>query len=165
MPSLAKTERAALCDLLLVAGPDAPTLCEGWSTRDLAAHLVIREGRPDAAAGVVVSQLAGYTKLVQERAARRSFMDLVKTIRTGPPFWNPMRIGPIAEAVNGLEFLVHHEDVRRAQPDWVPRELEDWEQDAIWDRLRATTAARWAWFSGARRARRRPFAPALRPWH
>lgn len=137
MPSLAKTERAALCDLFLLVGPDAATLCEGWRTRDLAAHLVIREGRPDAAGGVVVGALAGYTKKVQDKAALRSFVDLVKTIRTGPPFWNPMRIGPLAEAVNGLEFLIHHEDVRRAQPEWVPRQLDDWEQDAIWDRLPA----------------------------
>lgn len=37
----------------LVAGPDAPTLGAGWKTRDLAAHLVVRESRPDAAAGVI----------------------------------------------------------------------------------------------------------------
>jgi hypothetical protein len=36
-------ERLELCDLLLELGPDAPTLCEGWTTADLAAHLVLRE--------------------------------------------------------------------------------------------------------------------------
>ena len=40
-------------------GPDGPTLCEGWQTRDLAAHLVLRERRPDAAAGVMGGPLAG----------------------------------------------------------------------------------------------------------
>src|SRR5882762_622635 len=36
-------ERRELCDLFLELGPDAPTLCEGWTTLDLAAHLVLRE--------------------------------------------------------------------------------------------------------------------------
>ncbi len=38
----APIERAALADLMAELGPDAPTLCEGWTTRDLAAHLVVR---------------------------------------------------------------------------------------------------------------------------
>jgi uncharacterized protein (TIGR03083 family) len=42
MATLAQEERNELCDLMLETGPDAPTLCEGWTTRDLAAHLVIR---------------------------------------------------------------------------------------------------------------------------
>ena len=37
----------ALCDLFEEVGPDAPTLCGDWTTRDLAAHLVMRERRPD----------------------------------------------------------------------------------------------------------------------
>ena len=52
MTSVAATERADLCDLFRAVGPDAPTLCEGWTTRDLAAHLVVRERRPDAVAKV-----------------------------------------------------------------------------------------------------------------
>ena len=47
--SFARDERIALCDLLDETGPEAPTLCEGWRTLDLAAHLVLREHRPDAA--------------------------------------------------------------------------------------------------------------------
>ena len=50
--SYSREERLALCALLDETGPDAPTLCEGWTTGDLAAHLVLRERRPDAAAGV-----------------------------------------------------------------------------------------------------------------
>src|SRR5439155_20488720 len=56
---VARDERSALCDLFAEVGPDAPTLCGGWLTRDLAAHLVIRERRPDAAAGIVIKPLAG----------------------------------------------------------------------------------------------------------
>ena len=50
---LAQLERGRLCDLLLVVGPDHPTLCEGWTTADLAAHLVIRERKPLAGPGIV----------------------------------------------------------------------------------------------------------------
>src|SRR5690606_6390908 len=34
------------------------------------------------------------------------------------------------------EFFVHHEDVRRAQPDWRPRELPDAQARALWRQLR-----------------------------
>ena len=47
----ARAERASLCDLLAEVGPDAPTLCEGWTTALLAAHLVVRERRPDGGPG------------------------------------------------------------------------------------------------------------------
>nr|BFE88977.1 hypothetical protein GCM10020093_115780 [Planobispora longispora] len=51
----ARAERAALSDLFARLGPDAPTLCEGWTTFDLAAHLVLRERRLDAAPGIALS--------------------------------------------------------------------------------------------------------------
>ena len=57
--SLASRERAALCDLFAEVGPDAPTLCAGWTTRDLAAHLLVRERRPWASAGIVVPRWPG----------------------------------------------------------------------------------------------------------
>src|SRR5581483_3090843 len=79
--SYSRRERLALCDLLDKTGPDAPTLCEGWTTGDLAAHLVLREHRPDAAGGVLGGPLAGYTARVQQRIKERTrFADLVRTI-------------------------------------------------------------------------------------
>ena len=62
--TLAQTERAALADLFTELGPDQPTLCEGWDTGDLLAHLLVRERRMDAAAGVVIKPLAGWTAKV-----------------------------------------------------------------------------------------------------
>src|SRR5437667_638875 len=47
-------ERQQLCDLFVELGPDAPTLLEPWSTRDLAAHLVLREHDHLAAPGLVL---------------------------------------------------------------------------------------------------------------
>ena len=52
-PTLAQQERNTLCDLFVELGSEAPTLCEGWSTADLAAHLVVRERRPDSGPGLV----------------------------------------------------------------------------------------------------------------
>ncbi len=117
-------ERAALCDLFVDVGPDAPTLSGEWTTRDLAAHLVIREGRPDAAIGLVVGRLGGYTGRVQAAAAEQPWERLVATVRSGPPRWSPMRIAPVDRAVNTIEFFVHHEDVRRATEPWTVRELD-----------------------------------------
>lgn len=136
-PSLARRERHALCDLALVLGPDAPTLCEGWTTGDLAAHLVLRERRPDAAAGVAGGPLAGYTASVQQRLRDRiPFPDLVRMIRSGPPRLSVMALPGVDERANTVEYFVHHEDVRRGAPGWEPRELSRGEADMLWRRLR-----------------------------
>jgi uncharacterized protein (TIGR03085 family) len=135
--SYSREERLALCTLLDETGPDAPTLCEGWTTGDLAAHLVLREHRPDAAAGVVGGPLAGYTARVQQRIkARTPFPELVQTIRSGPPKLSVMALPGMDERANAVEFFVHHEDVRRAGSGWEPRELSGGESDMLWHRLR-----------------------------
>jgi len=135
--SYSTDERGALCALLDKTGPDAPTLCEGWTTGDMAAHLVLRERRPDAAAGVAGGPLAGYTARVQQRLKDRiPFADLVRMIRTGPPRLSVMALPGVDERANAVEFFVHHEDVRRGAPGWEPRELSRGEADMLWRRLR-----------------------------
>jgi uncharacterized protein (TIGR03085 family) len=120
----ARRERAELCELFLELGPDEPTLCGDWTTRDLAAHLVVRERRPDAAIGIVVPKAAGYTDRVQAGVADTEWTELVETVRSGPPFWSPTRLAKVDELANTVEFFVHLEDVRRAQPTWEPRALD-----------------------------------------
>ena len=135
--SYSRDERLALCALLDKTGPDAPTLCEGWTTGDLAAHLVLREHRPDAAAGVAGGPLAGYTTRVQQRIRQRiPFPGLVRMIRSGPPRLSVMALPGMDERVNAVEFFVHHEDVRRAADGWEPRALGSDESDMLWGRLR-----------------------------
>lgn len=137
MTDLAVSERAQLTDLLDKLGPNAPTLCEGWLTRDLAAHLVLRERRFDAVAGIVIRPLSGWTRRVQSRVARRNFSWLVDRLRGGPPRWSPARLRRIDEGANNVEFFVHHEDIRRAQPEWQPRTLDSAANELLWRRTRA----------------------------
>ncbi|GHB30913.1 TIGR03085 family protein [Streptomyces viridiviolaceus] len=138
MSTFAKRERLLLADLLETAGPDAPTLCEGWRTRDLAAHVVVRERRPDAAGGTLIKQLAPRLDRVMDEYGAKPYEELIQLIRTGPPRFSPFSLKQIDEAANTVEFYVHTEDVRRAQPDWTPRELDPVFQDALWSRLERT---------------------------
>jgi len=134
--SVATDERSALCDLFDELGPDQPTLCEGWQTRDLAAHLVLREHRPDAAPGILLKPFAGHTKRVQDGYARRPWSELVDLVRGGPPVWWPTRIEAVDKLVNSVEFFVHHEDARRGQDGWEPRKPDERRDAAMWDGLR-----------------------------
>jgi uncharacterized protein (TIGR03085 family) len=133
---IAADERRALCDLFDELGPDVPTLCDGWQARDLAAHLVLRDRRPDAAAGIQVKALAGHTERVQRSLAARPWADLVRLVRTGPPAWSPFRLPGVANMVNGAEYFVHHEDVRRGQPDWEPRPPDAGRDAVLWRLIR-----------------------------
>ncbi|MQA06881.1 MAG: TIGR03085 family protein [Streptosporangiales bacterium] len=136
MRSLARAERAALCDLLDQVGPDAPTLCDGWVTRDLAVHLAIRERRPDAALGMFVPPLSGHRDRVQEALGKRPWRALVQLLRGGPPVLSAFSPPPVDAALNAIEFFVHHEDVRRAQDGWQPRELPEQHTEELWRRMR-----------------------------
>ena len=128
----AQIERAALSDLFAQLGPDASTLCEGWTTRDLAAHLVVRESRPDAALGIIATPFAKHGDKVRLRYAAKPYSELVAAVRSGPPKWSVMRPGPIDRAANTLEYFVHHEDVRRAQDGWEPRQLDAGLESELW---------------------------------
>jgi uncharacterized protein (TIGR03085 family) len=130
--SLAQQERKTICDLFLERGADAPTLCEGWSTADLAAHLVVRERRPDSGPGLVWPPLADWTDKVRRAERDRTpWEELVATVRRGPP----LLLRPFDEAMNTVEFFIHVEDVRRAQPGWEPREISPDLADALWKRV------------------------------
>lgn len=130
MTDFAATERAALADLMTELGPDAPTLCGDWTTRDLAAHLIVRGTRPDAALGIVVPPLAAHTKRVQDEMAKRPWPDLVRKARQRP-WWAVFT----DELINRTEYFVHHEDVRRAQPGWQARPLSTEFARGLWQRV------------------------------
>lgn len=131
-----RAERAALCDLFMKVGPDAPTLCEGWTTYDLAAHLVIRERKPLSGPGLVMGGTAArLTARILVRAKEtHPYSGLVALVRSGPP----RLLTPFDKVMNLTEYFVHHEDVRRGGGDTTPRtpqELADVEA-ALWKSLR-----------------------------
>lgn len=132
---VASDERQQLCDLFDRVGPEAPTLCEGWRTKDLAVHLVMREQRPDALAGRFVKPLASRGERVDKELRELPWSDLVQRVRQGAPKWNPLGIGAVDEAVNSAEFYVHHEDVRRAEAGWVARPSDPAREEALWKAL------------------------------
>ena len=127
---LARRERVALCDLALVLGEDAPTLCGDWTAKDLVTHLLVRERSPVAGIGLVVPPLSGLPEREMGRLARKDFAVLVERLRSPGPI--PMALPPLEKLFNTVEFFVHHEDLRRAQDGWEPRELDQADRDELW---------------------------------
>lgn len=123
-------ERAALSDAFAERGPAQPTLCEGWQTRDLLQHLVLRD------AGPLRTMLVGKAT-AESRVREADWADLIAQFRDGPPVGSPFRLPGADGAANLEEFFVHHEDVRRAASGWSRRELPADVEDAIWRRLRS----------------------------
>ena len=132
--SMAQRERRALVATMTAAGPGAPTLCGTWTVHDLAAHLVVRERRPDASPGILLKPLAGHLESVQAKTAQQPFTELLEQIRTGPPWWSPLK--PVDAVVNLTEMFVHHEDVLRAASDWQPRILPADDETKLWAAVR-----------------------------
>jgi uncharacterized protein (TIGR03085 family) len=129
-------ERRELCDLLGDLGPDAPTLCEGWATIDMAAHLVVRERNPTAAPGIVFGgRFEQRLDRLMEKALTRGYTTLVEQVRNGPPLIGPGIVPGLRTLVNLNEFAVHFEDVRRAN-GMAPRDDRPDLQDALWGLLR-----------------------------
>ena len=116
-----RTARDAVADDLQRADPHAPTLCEGWDVAHLAAHLVLRDSRPDVtAAGFLPGPLSRWAqRQLDATATGTPYPDLVALVRRGPRL-SPTLVPALDDAVNVVEMAVHREDVRRGGPDWSP---------------------------------------------
>lgn len=141
--SLAQSERAQLADLFVTLGPDQPTLCEGWDTRDLLIHLLVRERSVLGAVGTHVSALQSFTEKASAEYATKPWSELIEEYRSGPPAWNPAGWGPLDEITNGGEMFIHHEDARRGQVGWEPR-VYDAETAAALDKMAASGLSKMA---------------------
>jgi uncharacterized protein (TIGR03085 family) len=130
-----RRERHALCDTALALGPDAPTLCGGWTARDLVAHLLVREAPGLGAVGIAVKPLAGLTERAMERAARAPYDEMVARLRD--PGLTPFRLPGVERLANTVEYVVHHEDLRRAQEAWEPRVLPAEDDERLWSVVRS----------------------------
>ncbi|WP_109472589.1 TIGR03085 family metal-binding protein [Ornithinimicrobium cavernae] len=136
MPHHAAQERQSLADTLARVGPAAPTQCDPWSTAELAAHLVIRDSRPDLAVGMFVPPLAGRLEQAMADYATRPWEQLVQLVRTGPPAWSPTRLAFVDELTNLTEFFVHQEDVLRGDGRVGPRRTVSVDlETALWGQL------------------------------
>ena len=136
--TLARRERRGLADTALRVGPDAPTLCGGWDTKDLVCHLLVRESSLVGAPGIAVPALSGLTDTEMARLRKQPFQKLVE--RLGSSKLTFFSLPPVDAAVNTLEFFVHHEDIRRAQPGWRRRHLSEESLDTLWQGLKAQGA-------------------------
>jgi uncharacterized protein (TIGR03085 family) len=128
-------ERSELCDLFLVVGPDAPTLCEGWSTLDLAAHLLVREHDPRSGLAILGGErFAKLERSLMDNARSQGYETLVDRLRAGPPLL-PWRLPVLRQVLNLTEWFVHHEDVRRPAGK-PPRDDRPDLDDTLWTMLR-----------------------------
>ena len=138
-PFFDTVERVRLSDLFDELGPEAPTLLTPWKTRDLAAHLVLREHDHLAGPGLVLpGTWSRFAERRRRALAQEDFAGLTATIRSGPPP-GVFRAGWMRRVPNLNEFFVHHEDVRRADGRG-PRTHEQAMDEALW---RNVGRARW----------------------
>ncbi|MET0694252.1 MAG: TIGR03085 family metal-binding protein [Propionibacteriaceae bacterium] len=133
-----ETERRALVETFRTTSPEAPTLCEGWDTRRLLAHLVQREHDLPATVGDVVTQGEPgnerfLNKLVDGARTPEGYEALIGRFAGGPPKWSPFSWA--GENINLLEYIVHHEDVRRGAGPVEPRSLPAEESRSLWTKL------------------------------
>ncbi|MDU7360965.1 MAG: TIGR03085 family metal-binding protein [Propionibacteriaceae bacterium] len=113
--SFARAQRRQLLDFMREVGPFAPTACEGWQVQDLAAHLWVREHRLAALPGIAIPRFAGRTERLQmEGLHRLGFEGLLDALAQPAGL---MRV--LDPLVNGAEYYLHHEDVRRPRGERV----------------------------------------------
>lgn len=138
MVSHVVAERSDLRDTLAEVGPDCPTLCTGWDTRTLLAHMILRERSVIELATRLRLPRASVAaeKALADFTARHSYAAMLAAFDHGAPLWSPLALGPAREVFNLLEYVVHHEDVRRVDPSVQPRDLPADRQRAIFERLR-----------------------------
>ena len=132
-------ERQALAETFRTSDPDGPTLDEGWTVRHLLAHLVQREQDPVGSALDLLrrrppGQEKALGRLVDGARTPADYRALVERFLAGPPRWSVFRWA--GDRVNLLEYVVHHEDVRRGSlGDVAPRSLPDGQLEALWGQL------------------------------
>ncbi len=73
-------------------------------------------------------------RLVDEAGTPDGYAALVDRFAAGPSRRSPM--GRFDEALNLVEYVVHHEDLRRGSGPVPPRDLPPAELDEIWRRAR-----------------------------
>ena len=78
----------------------------------------------------MIPALAGLTERAMAKEAARGVPAMVATLRK-PPL-TPYSLPVVERFTQTLEYVVHHEDLRRAQPGWEPRELPAEDVEELW---------------------------------
>lgn len=116
-----------MCSLALSLGASEPTLCSGWTVKDLVVHLLVRERKPWAGAAGSIPGLSALPARVTAAYMARELTSLVKQLESVP-----LALSLIDPVFNGVEMFVHHEDIRRAQQSWAVRDLSEHDQRTLW---------------------------------
>jgi len=148
VPAMAEAERAALADLLESLTPEqwqSPSLCEGWTVRQVAAHVI---GYESLGFGSVVLLMArnGF-RLSRANAARLDEVAGWSTERLVDEYRSHLRPHGVTAAFGGrvglTDCTIHHQDIRR--PLGLPRTIPDEQLRVVLDfmpRARALPAPR-----------------------
>ncbi|MCC2593026.1 maleylpyruvate isomerase family mycothiol-dependent enzyme [Tessaracoccus sp. OS52] len=140
--SLAHRMRQSICDTFEKVGALAPTNCEGWQAQDLAAHLWVRDRRPDTLPGIGLKAFAGHTERIQrDKLHELGFKRLVDDVRN-PPL--PVRL--LGDLGNGSEYAIHLFDV--ARPNGIEVELSEADERALLPSVRMFSRKAAAEFGG-----------------
>ncbi|MFV0427558.1 MAG: maleylpyruvate isomerase family mycothiol-dependent enzyme [Beutenbergiaceae bacterium] len=133
-------ELTALLDALRQTEPQAPTLCEGWQARHLVSHLYLRRHKPWLA--LQQGEDCEFARLAIQASEPGGYQALIEHFAAAPPAITPMALldGPLGLRINFLEYLIHHEDLRRGSGPVPARELPPEQSDAIFDALPAFAA-------------------------
>lgn len=126
-------ERQHLVATLEAADPLAPTLCEGWEVRHLAAHLYLRRHRPWRS--WQQDENSVFAELAEQAKDPVAYRDLVGRFAAAPAPISLMALtdGPLGPVTNTAEYVIHHEDVRRGAGPVPARTLPAEHADALFD--------------------------------
>ncbi|MFT3888196.1 MAG: maleylpyruvate isomerase family mycothiol-dependent enzyme [Arachnia sp.] len=120
--------------------PAAPTLCAGWTARDLLGHLLVLRHDPVAWPGIALPALAGLTARRMAAATAVGYEAALDRLASGSVWLPPVFETPTSRWGHHVgEYIVHTEDLRRA--NGLPSvEVSGETADALW--RRALVAAR-----------------------
>lgn len=125
---MAAAERADLADLLESLTPEqweSPSLCAGWSVRQVAAHVVGYESL--GLGGVVLLMFRNGLRLSRANAARLEEVAGWSAERIVAEFRDHLRPHGVTAAFGGrvglTDCIIHHQDIRR--PLGLPRTIPE----------------------------------------
>lgn len=142
--------RVLVADLLETLSPEewaTPSLCQGWTVRDVAAHLSMAATSTAVdVMGHLVRARGNFDRMIRDSAVERATRPTARIIEYLRGIVGSRKLAPTTFWRDPLlDLLVHGEDIARPLGRTLPPHLEG-----------ARTAAEWAW------ARRFPFFPGRR---